>query len=110
MGNVEINVRVNGKDVPLSTISTETFERIKDGEKIKELLAPIMIGNYRFNNSPRVFIQTKYLREALESAFVGASEVLVFERNGNCCNWLLEKALIEKLADELDEYENVQPL
>jgi len=33
MDNVEINVTVNGKSVPLSTISTETFEKIRDAEE-----------------------------------------------------------------------------
>jgi len=29
MNNIEITVKVNGKEVPLSDISTETFEKIK---------------------------------------------------------------------------------
>lgn len=32
MDNVEITVKLNGKDVPLDTISTETFEKIKNNK------------------------------------------------------------------------------
>ena len=35
MDNVEINVKVNGKEVDLSTISTETFEKVKAASKEK---------------------------------------------------------------------------
>jgi len=33
MNNIEITVKVNGKQVPLSDISTETFEKIKKADK-----------------------------------------------------------------------------
>lgn len=42
---VEITVKVNGEIVPLSTISTETFEKIKKENKPKKV--PVArIGNY----------------------------------------------------------------
>lgn len=34
--NIEITVKVNGQNVPLSTISTETFEKIKKAEAQKD--------------------------------------------------------------------------
>ena len=37
MKNVEITVKVNGKDVSLDTISTETFEKVKEAAKRHEL-------------------------------------------------------------------------
>ena len=37
MENVEITVKVNGKEVDLSTISTETFENVKEASKPKEV-------------------------------------------------------------------------
>jgi len=39
MNNIEITVKVNGKEVPLSDISTETFEKIKKAD------APLKLGD-----------------------------------------------------------------
>lgn len=36
MENVEITVKVNGKEVPIDTISTETFEKVKEAAKEPE--------------------------------------------------------------------------
>lgn len=37
MENVEITVKVNGKEVDLSTISTETFEKVKAATEVKRI-------------------------------------------------------------------------
>ena len=39
MNNIEITVKVNGKEIPLSDISTETFEKIKKAD------APLKLGD-----------------------------------------------------------------
>lgn len=46
--NVEITVKVNGESVPLSTISTETFEKIKRESEPKKV--PIMRVVYYSDN------------------------------------------------------------
>ncbi len=49
MENVEITVKVNGKEVDLSTISTETFENVKKAIEIREI--PVMrVGSFITKN------------------------------------------------------------
>ena len=45
MENVEITVKVNGKEVDLSTISTETFENVKKAVEVKEIPV-VRVGSF----------------------------------------------------------------
>lgn len=57
MGDIKITVEVNGKQVPLEIISTETFEMIKALEKPKEI--PVArVGNWNGDpNDRRLFLK-----------------------------------------------------
>ncbi len=54
MDNIEISVKVNGEDVPLSSISTETFEKIKVVEKTKKI-PPVRFAIYeRYDGNKKI--------------------------------------------------------
>jgi len=57
MSNIKITAEVDGKQVPLENISTETFEAIKALEKPKKI--PVArVGNYIGNlNDKRLFLK-----------------------------------------------------
>jgi len=55
MSNIKITAEVDGKIVPLNTISTETFEAIKALKKPKEIPVPVArVGS--FGNGLRLFL------------------------------------------------------
>ena len=57
MPNIKITAEVDGKQVPLETVSTETFEAIKALEKPKEI--PVArLADYH-NDSTRLLIKPK---------------------------------------------------
>ena len=59
MPNIKITAEVDGKQVPLETISTETFEAIKALQKPKEIPVPVArVGNYQGEpKSRRLFLK-----------------------------------------------------
>ena len=52
MPNIKITAEVDGKQVPLETISTETFEAIKALKKSKKI-SVARVGNYKDSPSDR---------------------------------------------------------
>ena len=75
MDNVEINVKVNGESVPLSTISTETFEQIKKTEILNKIIS---VAN-----------QANSLSELLTK--IRDSFINLFDLKG-CCIYLIDKS------------------
>ena len=61
MPNIKITAEVNGKQVPLETVSTETFEAIKALEKPKEIPVPVARladARYFTSNIPSIDLQS----------------------------------------------------
>ena len=98
MPNIKITAEVNGKQVPLETISTETFEAIKALEKPKEI--PVArVGS--FADRPRlIFKPAKNIQ--LE---VGKIYVLALECGDVSASWLTEND-----DSWITQYKNVRPL
>ena len=82
MQNVEINVKVNGKEVPLSTISTETFEKVKSAEKVKDI--PVArLATCRNDGAPRLILKMpKDIKKHLDSAII-----VIDLENGRIVSW-----------------------
>ena len=95
MPNIKITAEVDGKQVPLETISTETFEAIKALEKPKKI--PVArLGNFKgwprliFKPSRDIQLKVGYVCAlALDCGDIGA-------------NWLLENE-----DDWIDQYKNI---
>lgn len=100
MPNIKITAEVDGKQVPLETVSTETFEAIKALEKPKE----IPVARWATNKSGRPRLLFKPVNNIRFDA--GYLYALDLER-GVCSNqWT-------PIADGLEistYYENVKPL
>ena len=107
MTNIKITAEVNGKQVPLETVSTETFEAIKALEKPKEIPVPVArVGNYRGDlPDKRLFLKlTNSIRE--NAADVDFNVIAINLRDGHVNNsWQNDND-----ADNLTLYENVKPL
>jgi hypothetical protein len=85
MQNIKITVEVDGKIVPLSTISTESFEAIKALEKPKDI--PIPVARWATcGDSPRLIFKPS------RSIQLKIGKVYALDlRNGNlAANWALE--------------------
>ncbi|MCK5615819.1 hypothetical protein KAR91_78875 [Candidatus Pacearchaeota archaeon] len=104
MPNIKITAEVNGKQVPLETVSTETFEAIKALEKPKEIPA-IAIGNYKGElHNRRLFIK---INESIKDPIVkhNATMVVIDPKNGQIVNWWTGNK-----SDDRKFYENIKPL
>ena len=107
MPNIKITAEVGGKQVPLETISTETFEAIKALEKPKEIPVPVArVGNYvGFPSDRRLFLKlTNNIRENIARKDIDV--VAINLRNGTVNNMWQDSDEIRKLG----LYENVKPL
>ena len=107
MPNIKITAEVDGKQVPLETVSTETFEAIKALEKPKEIPVPVArVGNYQDNPSDRrLFLKvTDSIRNNIAYHDV---DVIAINLQGGFVQNTWTKDDIENL-DLL--YENVKPL
>ena len=102
MPNIKITVEVDGKIVPLNTISTYTFEAIKALEKPKEIPVPVArLANNR-NGAPRLLFRP------INNIHFTAGRLYALDlKLGVCSNqWL-------PTVDEIEVntcYENVKPL
>lgn len=98
MENVEITVKVNGKEVPLGTISTETFEGVKEAIKEPEY-SGVLVGELR-DVSPRVFFRvTPSICECVGSFIALTRDGDIYNR-GNTFKELFDDA----------EYTNIRQL
>ena len=99
MPNIKITVEVDGKIVPLNTISTYTFEAIKALEKPKEIPVPVArLANNR-NGAPRLLFRP------INNIILDAGRLYALDlKLGTCSNeWL-------PMNDELEistHYEDV---
>jgi len=98
---IKITAEVDGKQVPLETISTETFEAIKALEKPKEI--PVArLADYIFDSKPRLLF-----RPAKDiNLKVGRVYGLDLERGIVRSDWGVER---DEYAVR-STYTNVQPL
>lgn len=111
MPNIKLTAEVDGKIVPLNTISTESFEAIKALEKPKEI--PVArVGNYIGHPSDkRLFLKlTNNIR--VNIADNNISMVAIDLQTGNISNTWHEDDNDDNVdEDELSRlYENVKPL
>jgi hypothetical protein len=98
MSNIKITAEINGEQVPLENISTETFEAIKALKKPKEI--PVArIGNYA--GSPRLIFKPSQDIQLN----VGRIYALNLKGGNLSANWPIE------MEDTwIEQYENVKPL
>ncbi len=81
MENVEITMKVNGREVDLSTISTETFENVKKAIEVKEIPV-VRIGSLCGNNN-RIIIRLDKV-----STVYNSPDVIVLDKStGDCTNY-----------------------
>lgn len=100
METIEINVKVNGKEVPLDSISTETFEKVKKAASKPEYEG-VLVGN-RWNNSPRVFF-------AVTDEICGQNgRVVVLDERGVVVNY--EDTFNKLLNSSYYNYKNIKQL
>jgi len=107
MPNIKITAEVDGKQVPLENISTETFEAIKALEKPKEI--PVArIGHYKDNpDDRRLFLKiTNSIRHNVACSYIDA---IAINLQTGCVNnsWSKDS---KGLGDLDGFYENVRPL
>ena len=106
MPNIKITAEVDGKIVPLNTISAESFEAIKALEKLKEIPA-VRVGNWRDDQSSnRLFLKlTKSIIDYVSSSDNG-TVLAIDPKNGIVATCWLSK----KDKNMVNNYENVRPL
>ena len=96
MPNIKITAEVNGKQVPLKTVSTETFEAIKALEKPKEIPVPVArVGHYKDLPQERRL----FLKEGNRIVIID------LERGCNAAVWSIHDD-----DSHIHNYENVKPL
>ena len=104
MPNIKITAEVNGKQVPLETVSTETFEAIKALEKPKEI--PVArVGDY--NGSPRLFLK---ITDSIRTRISNENEyvIAINLQNGRVQNsWRKNSKHLENLDNM---YKDIKPL
>ncbi len=100
MPNIKITAEVDGKQVPLETVSTETFEAIKALEKPKEI--PVPVARWATcSGEPRLLFKPLYDME-LKYGIVYA---LNLKNGALACNWKPEQD--EKIV--ASQYKRVTP-
>jgi len=109
MPNIKITAEVDGKIVPLNTISTESFEAIKALEKPKEIPIPVArVGNFPGSpDSRRLFLK---INSDLKKCIVNedVKMVAINLRSGNVTkSW---KKIQELTFWSGEFYENIKPL
>ena len=106
---LKITAEVDGKQIPLKTVSTETFEAIKALEESKEIMTSVAaIGHYKDEpKNKRLFLK---INESLRKAITIADTytIAIDLRDGYVSNYWSEDNPQRKILDNL--YENVQPL
>ena len=108
MPNIKITAEVDGKIVPLNTISTESFEAIKALEKPKEI--PVArIGNYSGQSGDRrLFLK---ITNSIKRCIVKDNVIVIAidPRNGHVTNsWAADNKNLKTLDGKM--YTNVKPL
>ncbi len=98
MPNIKITAEVDGKIVPLNTISTESFEAIKALEKPKEIPVARLAKTF---GSPRLMFKPT------EDITLKVGRVYALDLR---CGDLGSDWLLENDATHIDYYENVKPL
>ena len=105
MPNIKITAEVDGKQVPLKTVSTETFEAIKALEKLKEI--PVArVGNCRdYPRGKRLFL--KLTNSIRNNIAMGEIDIIAI----NLKSGLVQNTWIKGDIGNLNDiYENVRPL
>lgn len=109
MPNIKITAEVDGKQVPLGTVSTETFKAIKALEKPKEIPVPVArVENYRGDlGDRRLFLKiTNSIKHSVVRNDIGV--IAINLQSGNVNNSWFENS--KNLKDLSGIYENIKPL
>ncbi len=102
---VEINVKINGKEVPLNNISLETFSKIQDAESEKN--TPVFsTGCNKSGVGVLILRLTEEIIDHLETAISNCS-YLAIEEDGT---WGWGFNAKDTLEDVKKHYDNVKPL
>ena len=108
MSNIKITAEVDGKIVPLNTISTATFEAIKALEKPKEI--PVArVGNWPGSpDDRRLFLK---ISPSIRACIIkyDVKMIAIDLKNGSLGNSWKKAQQIPSFCDG-DPYENVKPL
>ena len=105
MPNIKITAEVDGKQVPLGTVSTETFEAIKALEKPKEI--PVArVGSFRgLLSEERLILRvTPNIRSHVTEP--GEHILAIDIVTGGVAAWWKEKSDEDRIAN----YRNIKPL
>ena len=111
MPNIKITAEVDGKQVPLRTISTESFEAIKALEKPKEIPVPVArIGNWPGNlNDRRLFLTiSDHLRRVI--TMQPDVKLIAIELKSGRVNNTWTEEYHKLMFFDGDLYENIRPL
>jgi len=97
MSNIKITAEVDGKQVPLETISIETFEAIKALEEPKEI--PVARIGYYSNSEKRLILEIdNYFRDFIIN-HKNVSTIAINLKTGEIVHW-----------DSMGIYSNIRPL
>lgn len=107
MPNIKITAEVDGKIVPLNTISTESFEAIKALEKPKEIpVARLADSKLGFSSRNRLLLKvSKSLKQVITT--FPAHIVAINLRTGEVTNWRTKD---QHDFNDNGFYENIKPL
>lgn len=110
MPNIKITAEVDGKQVPLENISTESFEAIKALEKSKEI--PVArVGNFPGNpNDRRLFLK---ITNSIRNYIVNRRDIKMIAielKGGNVLNSWTKMQYEPTFHADGDPYENIKPL
>jgi hypothetical protein len=98
---IEINVTVNGKKVPLSSISAEIFNKIQDAELEKDV--PV----FSVANNVLIIKLTEEVKENLQDAMEGKCPYICLDKDG-CWEWGFSKTAI--MEDVKERFKTAKPL
>ena len=97
MPNIKITAEVDGKQVPLETVSTETFEAIKALEKPKKIPVARIGTNSRTDD--RLILRIDNGFRNFITDYKGVSEIAIDLKTGEIMHW-----------GDMSIYRNIQPL
>ena len=110
MPNIKITAEIDGKQVPLETVSTETFEAIKALEKPKEIPVPVPVARvghwYDDPTSRRLFLK---VTDSIKNITSKATLLVIDLKTGRVVNWCHKDAPDSDFSNST-LYENIQPL
>lgn len=108
MPNIKITAEVDGKQVPLETVSTETFEAIKVLEKLKEIPIPVArVGHYKDQpDERRLFLK---INQDIKHYIKGENPILAIDLKSGYIAACWQKEVDDSYSG-IKNYENIKLL